>query len=261
MKTALLISTYNWSSALDLIFEALKRQTRLPDEILIADDGSQDDTRQLIYKFKEEITVPVKHFWHEDRGFRKASILNQALAKSDADYIIQIDGDCIPERHFIEDHLSRVESGVYLYGSRVNIREEYVPEVLKKQKMRFQVFSKGILRRTRALRIPFLAFFYRPKEGVSSKVRGCNLSFWRKDFIAINGYNEDFEGWGREDSEMVVRLNNNHVKGKRLRYCGIVFHLGHKIESRGSLEKNDRIEQTSKAEQIVRIQNGIDKYL
>jgi glycosyltransferase involved in cell wall biosynthesis len=262
MKISLLISTYNWVNALNLVFEAVKSQTRLPDEILVADDGSHDDTRQLIDKFRSEISVPVKHIWQEDKGFRKASILNQAIAQSNACYIIQIDGDCIPERHLVEDHLFRAKPGIYLYGSRVDLRKEYETDILQKQKTDFHFFSKEIKKhRTRTLRINLFSHLYRPNDGVPSKTRGCNLSFWRNDFIAINGYNEDFEGWGREDSDMAIRLSNNCIKGKKLRYGGIVYHLYHPTASMDNFEQNDRIEKTSKMERVIQCENGIGKYL
>ncbi len=261
MKTALLISTYNWETALNLVFKGLKQQTVLPDEILIADDGSREETGELIRKFQTEISVPVKHFWQEDKGFRKALILNKAIAGTDAGYIIQTDGDCIPEKHFIEDHLSHRLPNTYLFGSRVNIRKEYMNAIIESQKANFNFWSNEIKNKTRAIRSGFLSERYQPTHEISSKIRGCNLSFWRKDLIAINGYNEDMEGWGREDSDMIIRLHNNHINGRRLRYAGIVFHLYHKESSREHLEINDKIEKAAKAKGTTWCENGISKYL
>mgnify|MGYP006188109331 FL=1 len=87
------------------------------------------------------------------------------------------------------------------------------------------------------------------------------MSYWRNDFIEVNGYNEDFEGWGREDSDLVLRMGNKGVLAKRLRYAGIVFHIYHKVNSKHNLELNDSIEQKTILEKIVRISNGINKYL
>ena len=261
MKIALLISTYNWKEALSLILEGVKKQTRFPDEILIADDGSQDDTKQLIDQFRKEISIPVKHIWQEDKGFRKSAILNKAVAQTDADYIIQIDGDCVPEKHFIEDHISSASAGLYLFGARVNILPEYVDNVLRKRKVDFNPFSKEIKNRTRAFRFKILAFLFKPRHKISSKLRGCNMSYWRQDFLAINGYDEDMEGWGREDSEMAIRLHNSDLKGKRLRYCGIVFHLYHKEAPRTSFEKNDKIENVTKSKKNIWCENGINKHI
>ena len=122
-------------------------------------------------------------------------------------------------------------------------------------------FSKEIKNKSRALHIPFMASLYKVHESYSDKFRGCNVSFWRKDFIEINGYNEDYEGWGREDSDLVIRMGNKGVKSKRLRYAGIVFHIHHKINSKHNFELNDKMQNETIEKKIVRIKNGVDQYL
>lgn len=261
MKTTLLISTYNWPDALDLVFKSILDQTMFPDEILIADDGSKDETKQLINEFQQKSIIPIHHFWQEDIGFRKSKILNKAIAQTTADYIIQIDGDCILHKKFISDHIESAKEGCYLYGSRVNILPKYVSEVFEKRITKFNFFSKEIKNRTRSLSIPFLSKLYKPHYGISKKFRGCNVSFWRKDLIDINGYNEDFEGWGREDSDLVIRMGNNGIKAKRLRYTGILYHIYHKTNSKSNLELNDKIQKETIEKGITRISNGIDQYL
>ncbi|WP_281322426.1 glycosyltransferase family 2 protein [Flavobacterium aestivum] len=261
MKTALLISTYNWSDALDLVLKSVLNQTRLPDEILIADDGSNDTTKELLDKYKREAKFVIRHIWQEDIGFRKSKILNKAIAQTTADYIVQIDGDCIIHKNFISDHIKSAQKGHYIYGSRVNILPKYVSEVLEKKVTVFNFFSKEIKNRTRSLSIPFLSKLYKSHYGISKKFRGCNVSFWRNDLIAINGYNEDFEGWGREDSDLVIRMGNNGVKAKRLRYGGILYHIYHKTNSRNNLELNNKIQKETIEKGITRVTNGIDQYL
>ena len=130
-----------------------------------------------------------------------------------------------------------------------------------KKSIDFRFFSKGIKKRTRNIYSQFLVRFYKPSTELSEKLRGCNLSFWRSDFIRINGYNEDMTGWGREDSEMVVRLLNNNIKGKRLRYLGIIYHIWHNEKSRERLNINDEIQQLAINQKLLRCNNGIDKYL
>ncbi len=261
MKTALLISTYNWKEALDLVLKSVSSQTRLPDEIIIADDGSTSDTAELIQSYKPEIPVPIHHIWQEDMGFRKAKILNKSIAESDSDYIIQIDGDCILHKNFVEDHLKNMRQGIYLYGSRVNILPGFVNDILKNKIIVFNIFSKEIKNKTRVLHIPILSKLYKPHKGISKKFRGCNVSFWRKDFIDVNGYNEDFEGWGREDSDLVIRMGNNQIQAKRLRYAGILYHIHHKTNSKQNLEKNNKIQEQTLSGKIIWSNNGADKYL
>jgi len=261
MKIALLISTYNWPQALELVLLSLKNQSVKPDEVLIADDGSTEETKELIENFKKKCTFPIHHFWHEDEGFRRSLILNKAVAGSTSDYIIQTDGDCILHRDFVKDHKAMMESKTYLYGSRVNIQEDFLEELFLKNKIHFGFFSKGIKKRTRNLRLPLFASFYGKKKELSKKLRGCNLSFWRNDFIAVNGYNEEIEGWGREDSEMVIRMMNNNVLGKRLRYGGIIYHIWHKTANQSRFEINDSLQQKAIAEKRTWCEKGVDKYL
>ncbi|MFL9837923.1 glycosyltransferase family 2 protein [Flavobacterium sp. ST-75] len=260
-SAALLLSTYNWPQALEVVFKSIKEQTVLPDEILIADDGSKNETKKLIDSFAAQINVPVKHFWQEDDGFRKSKILNKAVAGSTSGYIIQVDGDCILHRNFVEDHIKAARKGMYLYGARVNILESGVTQVLEDKVTSFGFSSKLIKNKTRSLHIPFLAGMYKPHKEYSDKFRGCNVSYWKSDFIAVNGYNEAFEGWGREDSDLVIRMGNNGVMAKRLRYAGIVFHIHHKINSRDNFETNDRIQQETIANKIVRCEQGVSQYL
>lgn len=260
MKTSLLISTYNWPEALELVLKSVQAQKLMPDEILIADDGSAEETGELIRFFSEK-GLPIKHIWQEDEGFRRTSILNKAVAQSKADFIIQIDGDCIIHPNFVLDHVNNAKKNRFLFGSRVNIKQEALEPLFMLKNIDFSFFSGSITRRTRNLRVPFLGNFYKETSKLSKKVRGCNLSFWREDFIKINGYNENMTGWGKEDSEMVVRLLNSGVNGKRLRYGGIVYHIWHKESSRAKKNINEQIQQEAIDKGLKSCENGIDKYL
>ena len=260
MRTTLLISTYNWPEALELVLLSVEKQTLKPDELIIADDGSGKETRDLIDKFKKQSTIKVSHIWHEDQGFQKSIILNKAIAQSKGDYIIQSDGDCILHPDFVKDHLRLAKNNAYLYGSRVSIKKSYLKELFETKALKFNLFSKGIKKRTRTLRIPLFSMLYHSKKELSKKMRGCNVSYWKKDFISINGYNEDMTGWGREDSELIIRMMNHGCKGKRIRYSGIVYHIWHQSVSKNSLNKNDIIQQKAIDNSIKRCTNGVDKY-
>ncbi len=261
MKAALLVSTYNWPESLELVLKSILVQTLLPNEILIADDGSNEKTKLVIEKFRKISLIPIKHIWQEDIGFRKSKILNKAIAATSVDYIIQIDGDCIIHPKFVADHIHFSEKGVYLYGSRVNILPKFVSSVIENKKIRFNFFSKEIKNKTRSLYFPLLSQLYKPYYGISEKFRGCNVSFWRDDLIAINGYNEDFEGWGREDSDLAIRLGNNGIKAKRIRYAGIIYHIYHKVNSKENLELNNKMQNETVLNKIIKVANGIDQYI
>jgi glycosyltransferase involved in cell wall biosynthesis len=260
-KCTLVTPTYNWPKALELLLLSIMNQTVLPDEVIIADDGSKEDTRALIEDFQKKFPVPLIHIWHDDIKNRKPRIMNQAIAKAQYDYIIEIDGDIIMNKHFIEDHLKFAQKGFYLFGSRVNIQETLLTELFSKKIIDFNFFSKGIKKRGRTIRIPFMMNFAKIVDKRSSKLRGCNMSFWREDFIKINGFNEDLVGWGIDDSEMIERLHNIGIKGKRLKFAGIAYHIYHKEQSKSHIEINHEIERQTKEKKLTFIEKGINQFL
>ena len=258
---SLITPTYNWPEALELLLLSVLNQTVLPNEVIIADDGSKEETKALIERFQKIFPVPLHHIWHEDNQNQKPAIMNKAIAKSKNDYIIEIDGDIIMNKHFIEDHLGFAEKGCYLFGSRVNIQERLLPKLFSKKSINFNMFSTGIKKRGRTIRIPFLMQFAKKIENRSSKLRGCNMSFWKTDFIKINGFNEALVGWGIDDSEMIQRLHNLGIKGKRLKYSGIAYHIYHKEQSKSHLEINTKIEKETTEKKLTFIEKGINQYL
>ncbi len=260
-KCSLITPTYNWPDALELLLKSLMYQTFLPDEVIIADDGSNAETSLLIKNYQEKLSVPLIHIRHEDKGNRKPRIMNKAVAKAKYPYIIEIDGDIIMHRHFIKDHLKFAEKGFYLYGSRANIQENYLTEIFINKHTQFNYFSKGIKKRGRSIHLPFLAYFFKPITERSQKLRGCNMSFWRDDFIKVNGFNENLVGWGIDDSEMIQRLHNIGIKGKRLKFAGIAYHIYHKEQSKSHIDINLAIEQETTKAQIKRCEVGINQFL
>lgn len=260
MSTTLLISTYNWPEALELVLLSVKRQSFLPNEVVIADDGSTEETSKLIQKVQKNFPIPIKHIWHKDTGFTKTVILNKALKEIESDYIIQIDGDIILHKHFVKNHINLSQKNTYLYGSRVSLNEGFSKKVLSLKKINFNwLFSKGLLRRSRAIYFPLYNTFIKSKTSNSSKLRGCNISYWRKDAYLINGYNEDFKGWGYEDYEFVQRLLNNGINSKRIKQAAIQFHIYHKEAPKGNTTIGDAILTNIIHNKVVRCQNGIEK--
>lgn len=258
---SLVTPTYNWPEALELLLLSILNQTHLPDEVIIADDGSKEDTKILIERFQEKFPIPLIHIWHEDIKNRKPRIMNKAIAAAKYDYIVEIDGDIIMNKHFIKDHLKNAEKGFYLFGSRVNIQKNNLEQLFKTKNIDFNVFSKGIKKRLRTIRIPFLMNFAKPHPTRSKKLRGCNMSFWRADFIKINGFNENLVGWGIDDSEMIQRLHNIGIQGKRLKFAGIAFHIYHPEQSKSHIEINNKIERLTTENKITYIEKGINQFL
>lgn len=258
---SLVTPTYNWPDALELLLLSIKNQSVLPNEVIIANDGSKPETTALIEKFQKDFPVPIIHVRHDDNGNQKPAIMNKAIAKSKYDYIIEIDGDIIMHKDFVKDHLNFAKKGQYLFGSRVNIQKSILKEIFANKTTRFTLFSKGIKKRLRSVRMPFFMSFEKAHHKISKKLRGCNMSFWKEDFIKINGFNESLIGWGVDDSEMIQRLHNIGIVGKRLKHCGIAFHIYHNEQNKSHIEINNEIEKNVRENKITFTENGINKYL
>lgn len=250
---SLIITTYNQKERLALVLDSVRDLAVLPTEVLIADDGSAQDTRVLIESFAHDFPCPLRHIWHEDRGFRASEIRNKAIKAARGEYIIIIDGDMILEPHFVADHLTYAKPKVCLQGSRVildsketkNLIECYQKGCERAYKI---AFNKGGIK---AKRIGVLAqWIYRASKvdyGVFQTrelvkgVRSCNMSFFKADCEAINGFNEGFVGWGREDSEFVARFLFNGGQLRRLKFAGVAYHIYHDENPRDMLEVNHNI--------------------
>lgn len=257
----LVTPTYNWPEALELLLLSVLNQSVLPNEVIIADDGSKEDTKKLIAEFQKSFPIPLVHIWHEDEKNRKPKIMNKAIAVAKSDYIVEIDGDIIMNKYFIQDHLKFATKGHYLFGSRVNIQKSLLPKLFAEKIITFNPFSKGIKKRGRTIRLPLIMNFIKSVDQRSRKLRGCNMSFWRADFIKINGFNESIVGWGMDDSEMIQRLHNIGIKGKRLKHAGIAYHIYHKEQSKNQLEVNNEIEKQATEKKLTFIEQGINQYL
>lgn len=259
ISVALLISTYNWPQALELVLSSVARQSRMPDEIIIADDGSREETKLLIASFKSRFNLPIKHIWHEDKGFRKSLILNKSVKNINSEYIIEIDGDIIIHPHFIKDHLKAAQPGFFVQGSRSMITEEKAAEILVSKQIDFSFFSSGLYSRFNSLRCPLLSFLFVLDPSNPFHIKGCNLAFWKKDYIAINGYYNNFEGWGGEDYEFGARLLHSGIKRKRLKMAALAFHIFHKINSRANTGPNDIIYRKTLAEKLTYNHDGYEQ--
>ena len=224
---SLIIATFNWPEALNVCLLSIKQQTLLPNEVIIADDGSNYNTKALIEAMQLDFPVPLIHVWQPDHGFRKSLILNKAISKATSEYIVQVDGDVILEKHFIYDHAGVAENGFFIRGTRAHISRFYVQQVLINKKIDFNFRSLGLEHRFNALRLPALAFLIEQKSNRSRGVRGSNLAFWKLDFLAVNGYDNDLTGWGHEDEELAVRFINNKLLRKSVKFKCVQFHLYH----------------------------------
>ena len=258
MKLTLIITTYNWPESLLLVMDSVRNQTILPDEIIVADDGSNTQTKDLIVNFNKDFDINIIHSWQEDIGFRAARSRNNAIYKSSGDYIILIDGDTILHTDFVKDHIAKAQSGWFVQGTRVLISEKETKKALVEKKINFSFFSLGLKNRKNSIHSKLLSLIFSNKKNHLQGIKSCNMAFYKKDCLNINGFNNEFEGWGREDTEFVVRLINSGVNRKNIRFNAIQFHLWHNENPRILLEKNDLILNDTINNQIRWCENGIN---
>ncbi len=255
MNTTLIIATYNSPDKLQLCLKSVLRQTIMPTEVIIADDGSTEETRQLIDCLRPQFRVPLVHLWHEDRGFRLAAIRNRAIAQATGDYVIQIDGDIILNRYFVADHIRFASPGYVVLGSRSKLSEVKTKDVLSHDDFEPGLFTYGLERRDSALRCPLISpLFFGNRHTV-----GCNMAFWLCDLLAVNGYDEAFEGWGHEERDLVLRLQMIGIKKRKLKFAAIQYHLWHHEQSRENVERNAQIIAMRKKSGVSWVSDGIIK--
>lgn len=261
MNISLVISTYNSPNSLLLVLKSVEMQSVLPNEVIIADDGSLDSTRLIIDDFKTHSSISVVHSWQEDKGFRVARSRNKAIARSSGEYIILIDGDVILHNKFLEDHLTHAEIGCFVQGSRVLLNEISSNKIISSHNTNLSFFSRGLSNRKNSIYSVFLAKLFSNKKNYLHGIKTCNMAFYKADCIRVNGFNNNFEGWGREDTEFVVRLLNNGVHRKNIRFNLIQFHLWHKNSSRNLLQHNELILQNSINNSLSWCDSGINSFL
>ncbi|NTW81745.1 MAG: glycosyltransferase [Chlorobiaceae bacterium] len=261
INCSLVITTYNRPEALELSIRSALSQSVPPFEIIIADDGSTCETAFLIDNLSPLSHVPLIHVWQEDLGFRAAASRNRAIAETKGNYIVIIDGDMLLDTDFIRDHRSMALEGSFIQGSRVLLSRENSDMRLETKVTDVSPFEKGLGNRKNTLRLPWLSGRLAIKNRSLSGIRSCNMSFFRKDCILINGFNEDFVGWGREDSEFAVRMMNKGILRRNVKFSAIAYHLWHPENSRKQLAENDRLLERAIDEHVTFCRNGIDKYL
>jgi len=261
MRISLIITTYNRPNALSLVLQSIVAQTKYPDEIIIADDGSDDSTKKCITDFQKSSTLKVIYSWQEDKGFRLAKSRNKAIAISNFEYIVLVDGDMILHPKFIQDHLDKAEPGYFVQGTRVLLTQNRTRQALNNSTGNFSFLSRGIRNRKNAIHSNYFSKLLSKKKNHIKGIKTCNMSFYKEDCLNINGFNNDIEGWGREDSEFVVRLLNSGINRKNVRFNMIQFHLWHKEVTRDSLGQNDATLHSAIDNHVNWCDNGISKYL
>lgn len=269
LDTSIIISTYNNPEWLEKVLYGYNNQTYRFFEIVIADDGSDERTRQLLERLKKEVFYSLVHIWHEDDGFQKTKILNKAIVACKTEYIIMSDGDCIPRKDFVEQHLKYRMEGRFLSGGYFKLPLSISQEINKEDIYTERCFKIKWLKK-RGLRTSLKNYkltsctlktnilnFLTPTV---ASWNGHNASGWKSDILAVNGFDERMQ-YGGEDREMGERLLNLGLTSKQLRYSAICLHLDH---PRGyvrpeMIEKNNAIRKDTKETKSVWTPYGIQR--
>lgn len=260
-----IISTYNNPEWLEKTLWGYMSQDLAADEIIIADDGSGDETRRLIERYSE--SLPIKHVWHEDKGFRKTVILNKALLAATADYLIFTDQDCVPRRDFIATHERYAEKGYILSGGYFKL-----PMSISKRLTREDV-SSGVVSRlwwlrqqglewnfkcTKLVAHQWFSWFMNAVTPARASWNGMNSSGWRKDILKVCGFDERMQ-YGGEDREMGERMFNMGIRSKQIRYSAIVMHLDHSrpYVNQAAWDLNNAIRSETRQKHLIRTEHGL----
>jgi glycosyltransferase involved in cell wall biosynthesis len=232
---SIVFTTYNQPDWLEKVLIGFAAQDRQGFEVLIADDGSGEETRQRIDALRRQLPMPVRHLWQSDDGFRKCEAMNMAIEQAASDYLIFTDGDCIPRADFVSTHLRLREPGRFLSGGYHKLPMSTSLAISRGDIHAGRCFDERWLRRhgmptsRRNLKLTAGPAMARVLDAVSParpSWNGHNASGWKHDILAINGFDERMR-YGGEDREFGERLENAGVRGKRIRYRAIVVHLEH----------------------------------
>lgn len=262
LSTSLIVTTYNWKEALDLTLRSIARQVVLPDEILIADDGSGPETADLIASWRKRLAVPLLHVWQEDLGYRLARSRNQAIAAANGSYLVFVDGDMTLHPFFMADHKRAARRGCFIQGVRLLTQAPAAQRMLSEKLLDLGFFSSGIERRRHTIRNRLLSWLvYQRLHADQKAIRGCNQGYWRDDLVRVNGFNEEMVGWGAEDNEIAARLYQVGVKRRNLKFGGLAIHLHHARRKQPGPNLNRVLLQRTIEQRIHWCPSGLDQHL
>lgn len=265
MKISFIVLTYNRTDALLVVLRALAAQCGAGHEVLIADDGSRRDQVELLYEQCPPFNCPVRHIWHADTGFTAGAARNLGARHALGDYLVFLDGDCVPGPSFVAEQTRLAEEKCFVNGSRVLLSERLTRKVviqgldLLNQSVGFWVMSRLQGDSNKVLHLlGWPSALFRVKTGFTwHGIRSCNMAVWRNDFVAANGFDETFEGWGHEDADLVLRLSHLGILRKNGFWATEVFHLWHPEQKRDKASINEKKVLQRMQTNLIRAQKGL----
>lgn len=269
LPVSVIVTTYNRPDALRAVLAGLAAQHDRDNEVLVADDGSSDDTRELVHALAQAAPIRIRHVWQEDRGFRAGAARNRAAAVAQGEYLVFLDGDCVPRPDWVARHRALAERRWMVAGNRILLSESATRDVLTRQEPIHEwtfgqwrtARARGDINRTLPLRLLALGPLRKVAARRWQRVRTCNLGVWGTDFRAVNGFDESYEGWGFEDSDLAVRLLNHGIRRKDGAFATGVLHLWHRENDRRFEGENwERLRRRIVSREVLAAR-GLDQYL
>jgi glycosyltransferase involved in cell wall biosynthesis len=269
LPISVIVSTYNSVDWLRKVLEGYKHQAYDYYEVIVADDGSGEETRQLIESYQADYPVKLRHIWHEDKGYRRQELLNKIIMQTEYDYILMTDGDCIPRKDFLAVHAKFAEKGYFLSGGYLKLNMPTSEAISIKDIENENCFdikwlnANGSVTRKQELKLKSKAGLAKLLDLVTptgATFNNCNSSAWKNDLIAINGYDERMQ-YGGPDRELGERLFNYGIKSKQIRHKAICLHLDHPrgYKTKESLDRNLKIRKAVKDDKLTWTDYGIVK--
>jgi glycosyltransferase involved in cell wall biosynthesis len=262
---SVIVATYNRPDALDAVLRSLLHQSDADFEVLVADDGSTEQTKELIDAWTPRFNGRLSHVWQPDDGFRLAEIRNRAIIAAKGDYCIFLDGDCIARKDYVATHRALSQPGWFVTGNRLLLSQALSERILQ-QKLEPESWSFADWRRERrAGEIKRLAPLVSLPLGPLRRLRshdwrgaqGCNLGIWRSDLVVVDGFEGAFASWGREDSDLLIRLMRSGIRRKDGRMATGVLHLWHPEADRSQLPDNERRLDNIRSSDRIRAERGL----
>ena len=262
---SIIVTTYNREDALDAVLRSLARQSDPAFEIIVADDGSGPATAKLVDSWKPKIGHRLEHVWHPDRGFRAAESRNRAVLAAQGAYCVFLDGDCIVRPNFVASHRRLAEAGWFVTGNRVLLSREFTTKVLRENlapetwtvaRWFAERWHNRINRLSGVLYLP-LGPLRRIRQNMWQGARSCNLAIWRSDLDRVDGFDADYSGWGKEDSDIILRLLHAGARRKDGLFATGVIHLWHAEADRSWLAENERKLAEVAAGDRIRAKRGL----
>lgn len=262
---SIIVTTYDRPDALDAVLRSLSRQQDRRFEVIIADDGSGPETTALIKAWQPRLGAPLEQVWQEHRDFRAAEMRNRAVRASQGDYCVFLDGDCLARPDFVAVHRRLAEPGWFVTGNRALLTPDKTEAVLRDH-IEIEGFglsdwigermNGGLNRLAPVLQLP-LGPLRKLRPQAWEGARSCNLAVWRADLDRVDGFDASFSGWGKEDSDLLVRLLHAGVRRKDGAYATGVLHLWHPAADRAQLSTNEQKLADVIKDRRVRAEQGL----